>query len=149
MYSRSKDRPNEIPRLPKHYSGCAFSQPYKVPATPIPTPPPTKSATPLYPQAQDACPQEPCQTPIEPRREPPCTEVTPLPPAADCPPPPPLREKLPASLGGLFGNLGLSFPFSHGIGFDELLIIGLMILLSHSEQESDILLFLGLLLFCG
>lgn len=52
-------------------------------------------------------------------------------------------------LQGLFGNLGHAFPFSHGIGFDELLLIGLIILLSSNGQDHDLILWLALLLFCG
>ena len=38
--------------------------------------------------------------------------------------------------------------FSGGLQFEELLLIGLIILLAHSEQESDVILWLALLLFC-
>ena len=49
--------------------------------------------------------------------------------------------------GGLKFNVGRMF--SGGIGFEELLILGLIIMLSRNENESDIVLLLGLLLFCG
>ena len=38
--------------------------------------------------------------------------------------------------------------FSGGLQFEELLLIGLIILLAHTEQESDVILWLALLLFC-
>jgi hypothetical protein len=49
----------------------------------------------------------------------------------------------------LFGKVGNTFPFAHGFGFDELLILGLILLLAHNDHDPDILLLLGLLLFCG
>ena len=51
--------------------------------------------------------------------------------------------------GGLLGNVGRAFPFSHGIGFDEILILGLILLLAREEESSDLVLWLALLLFCG
>ena len=51
---------------------------------------------------------------------------------------------------GLFGQLGHAFPFSHGLGFDELLLLGLILLIAQSDTESsDVVLWLVLLLFCG
>ena len=55
----------------------------------------------------------------------------------------------PSSLHNLFGRMGSAFPFSHGIGFDELLILGLILLLARSDSDSDLILWLVLLLFCG
>lgn len=57
-------------------------------------------------------------------------------------PPPKPRDELPA----LFGN-SLSL-FGSGLHFEELLIIGLILLLSQTEQKSDVILWLALLLFC-
>ena len=46
----------------------------------------------------------------------------------------------------LFGKpLSLSIP---GLDFEELLLIGLILLLARSEQENDLILWLALLLFC-
>ncbi|MBR2926371.1 MAG: hypothetical protein IKC31_02195 [Clostridia bacterium] len=139
MYSRSKDRPNEAVKVPRHYSGCAFSPTHRV--QPIPTPPPTKIPAPSCREE----PKERSHTSAEERCEAHPTPPLPIPAASEnahC-----QDSALPVK--GLFGNLGLSFPFSHGIGFDELLILGVMLLLAGSEQESDTLLFLCLLLFCG
>ena len=49
----------------------------------------------------------------------------------------------------LFGSLGSAFPFSHGLGFEELLIIGLILLISQSDTDDDVILLLALLLFVG
>lgn len=51
---------------------------------------------------------------------------------------------------GLQGLLhGTSFPFSEGMEFDELLILGIMLLLSRNDGDPDLLPLLALLLFCG
>lgn len=48
-------------------------------------------------------------------------------------------------------GLADSFPFGHGIGTEELLLIGVMLLILHGPDrgDHDVLLLLGLLLFCG
>ena len=70
------------------------------------------------------------------------------------PPPSPCpkkeREDSPSCMKGeitsVFGrSLNL---FSGGLQFEELLLIGLILLLARSEQESDVILWLALLLFC-
>jgi hypothetical protein len=50
---------------------------------------------------------------------------------------------------GLPAALGKKFPFSHGIGSDELILLGLIFLLSQNEHETDLPLWLTLLLFSG
>ena len=54
---------------------------------------------------------------------------------------------------GLFGGAGFGFDigriFSGGIGYEELLIIGLILLVAQCEDSQDILLLLVLLLFVG
>ena len=40
-------------------------------------------------------------------------------------------------------------PFLQGIGFEELLLLGLIVLLAHNEKGNDIVLWLALLLFSG
>ena len=137
MYSRFQSRPEEGIRIPEHYSGCAFS-----PAPPTvekkreesasgrprsmeaarPTPPPSKNST------------SPPPTPLLPPRE----QTEKIPPS---PPANPVQ--------GLLGDLGKAFPLSHGIGFDELLLLGLILLLAQSGKDQDTLLWLALLLFCG
>lgn len=46
----------------------------------------------------------------------------------------------------LFGGLPSLFP--GGLQFEELLLMGLIVLLARAEQESDVVLWLVLLLFC-
>ena len=72
-----------------------------------------------------------------------------LPPISALPKEDPKTPMTPKPVGTLFGSIGSAFPFSHGIGFDELLIIGLILLLARSGQDSDMILWLALLLFCG
>ena len=61
------------------------------------------------------------------------------------------QEEKPTSLSEpLLPRLGgAGFPFGHGIGFDEMLLLGLIVLLHGSEQGSDVILWLILLLFMG
>lgn len=56
--------------------------------------------------------------------------------------PPPKKSFLPAGFGFDIGKL-----FRGGFGFEELLIIGLILLVAQSDESSDIILFLVLLLF--
>ncbi len=55
--------------------------------------------------------------------------------------------------GGALRGLMERFPFGHGFGFEELLLIGLMLLLLHEgDGEGDLgetLVLLGVLLLCG
>ncbi len=139
MYSRAKDRPKAPIRLPDHYSGCAFREPPANPDTgaecshcePIPDP-----------EIRDIpVTAAPCDRPPPPKTVPPA--------------PPHVREDPPRSpaffhpFEQAFGKMGSAFPFSHGLGFDELLILGLMMLLAQNERDPDLLILLGLLLFCG
>ena len=72
------------------------------------------------------------------------------PPPQPSPCPPKEQEDSPSGMKGeitsIFGrSLNL---FSGGLQFEELLLIGLILLLARSEQESDVILWLALLLFC-
>lgn len=135
MYSRYPGRLDRPVQLPEHYSGCAFSAsapsriptdlpPISVPYTPVPSPEP--------PDETDPPPSPP-----------------PLPPSPDTPPEHKkgaTPDALPEGLRALFGGRLPAFP--GGMTFDELLLLGLILLLAHSEQQSDIILWLALLLFC-
>jgi hypothetical protein len=75
---------------------------------------------------------------------------TPSSPTKEAPPSPtPLEINTQKSFSSLFNPFGGSFGLLRGgLGFEELLLIGLILLLSHSEQENDTILWLALLLFC-
>lgn len=132
MYSRFQDRASRPIRVPENYGGCAFSASPKaardLPPTPQPEPP-THSDAPPFPSHAPSSPaseppqEAPAHTPLE---------ETSVVSAPQSPPRPPL-----------------SLPFTHGWSFDELLLLGVMILLSRNEEESDVLPFFALLLFCG
>lgn len=139
MYSREKDRSSRPIQIPEHYGGSAFSRD----ARPADTPP-RESREERAPAAHS----------VPTSASPPPYSFPPLPLPIAPPHPeravPPEAPPVPAPLPKAFGGLGNSFPFSHGLSFDELLILGLMILLAGSEKkELDLLPYLGLLLFCG
>ena len=140
MYSRYHKGADDTFRLPENYGGVAFSEghlskggsdslshTFEV-AKPSPPPqsnPITSSTPPIPPRTSSAPPLPPVPPNARPHSD-----------------PPPKASHLP--VGGKDG-----FPFAHGIGMEELFIIALIILLSKSEQSSDIVLCLTLLLFCG
>ena len=143
MYSRFSGKNEQVSQVPEHYGGYAFApsspvraEPSKPPAThyfevaaPSPKPPP-------MPHSEIPSPTESTKD-LPPEPETPSHAVQ-----ASLPTHKPIPPRL-------FGNLGAAFPFSHGLGFEELLILGIIILLSQNEGESDAVLLLGLLLFCG
>ena len=157
MYSRYSDRPEKGIQIPEHYSGCAFSG--VRPDLPLPRHLGVAKPTPAAPVP-----------PAAPERDRP-----PAPPEKDRPPTPPPhaeehREKedpsvaredtktsekssshkdLPLPFGHLFSHLGKSMPFADGLDFDQLLILGLILLLLKNDRDSDVVLWLGLLLLCG
>ncbi len=142
MYSRFSGNRESSVQIPEHYSGWAFSrtQSEKKPApSPASKPPPAylEVGKPTYVQPPQSPPMPP---PVLPKEDAPSE----MPTIAK-------EEKptLPAPFAALFGNMGSSFPFSHGIGFEELLILGLIILLARNEGDTDTMLLIGLLLFCG
>ncbi|MBQ9773809.1 MAG: hypothetical protein IJW30_04010 [Clostridia bacterium] len=121
MYSRYPHR-HEAVRLPEHYSGCAFSAPQK----------PYGGER----QLEIAKPTPPVLPP-DPKPEP---EPEPCPPPIEPPPfPVPCEEKKPPSPP-------LPLPFANGLDFDQLLLLGLILLLWGNESDRDVVLWLGLLL---
>ncbi len=133
MYSRpparSDRRSKDSLRLPEHYSGCAFSpgSPHNTVLENDGSPTATFHAT-------------PSQSPQEPHKPP-------QPPSdSGCDNCPPSLPMLAGGVGELFGGHLPSFLGS--IGFEELLLLGLILLLSHTEGSSDVILWLALLLFC-
>ena len=136
MYSRYHNSTGRPLRLPENYSGCAFSAQPEPQPTPAPAPPPQKQESPI-------------RTPHAP---PPPAPLPPSLPPPEHRDPPPAPDKKPApsdAARGLLAALPHAFPFAHGLGSEELLLIGLIILLSRCEQDSDMVLWLTLLLFCG
>ncbi len=89
------------------------------------------------PQPSDESPSVDRSPPYSPET----SDITPS-PVADVP-----------HLGGLLG--GDRFPFGHGMGYEELFLLGLLLFLSkeaESGEDNDLhltLLLLGALLFCG
>lgn len=130
MYSRFPDSSGRPIRVPEHYSGVAFSERPPRPPEPLPKKRLPEVATPSPPKE------------LPPSKEPPALPVPRLlPPPPQEPPHPrePIRQPL----------LGLSVPFLRGIGFEELLLLGLILLLAQSEEDPSTVLWLALLLFCG
>lgn len=151
MYSRYHNRPEGPIQIPENYSGSAFSDRRFVgneekrsdPPRRIDVAKPTPSEK---TQTPGMAPPKPILLPPpkeEPEHRPPSPTEH---PEEKEPPAPPA---LPSALQSLFGSREHAFPFSHGIGFDELLILGLILLLSRSGQDNDLILWLVLLLFCG
>lgn len=145
MYSRYHPTPKKPIVLPKGYSGCAFSESKSEKATSLPNDSPRVEIgkpTPSVVQSTIPAPK--------PHGE----NSPPLPPPPSDPPAtshaehtPPALQEIPI-LGKLM-DPQKSFPFGHGLGFEELLLLGLILLLSHTEENSDVVLWLALLLFCG
>ncbi len=125
MYSKPKASQDEAFRIPDNYRGNAFTENSTVPIPPIePVPPhPTEEAV------EEA--NEPSVTILPAGIGDECHHRKPSPMSAFLPP------KLSSSHGGLLGDIGV----------EELLIVGILVLLSQSDADDDILLLLMLLLF--
>ena len=151
MYSRYSNRPAKHIQIPEHYSGCAFSESPRedAPARFLEVAKPTPRESEGTWSEENSALSAPLPPPIQ-------EEATPHAPLSneDDTAPPPAKEAsahpaLPAPFQSLFGPLGSALPFSKGLDFDQLLILGLILLLLHNEQDADIVLWLGLLLLCG
>lgn len=126
MYAKDIRPPTRKPALtpPQNYSGTAFSDRRTPPKEP--SPPPVPTDTPALPP------------PLPQEDEPVATAV-----ACDQP-----QESQPKPARGILSSL-IPPGFSGGdsdFGFEELLLVGLIFLLSRGENDSDILLMLALLL---
>jgi hypothetical protein len=133
MYSRYHDASNRPIRLPENYNGCAFSprqeEKRATVAPEIPRRMEIAKPSPLPPPERERVSAPPFE-------EPPAVQQT--------------GVLLPSSpLPGLFGGHSRIDSWLHGIGFEELLLLGLILLLAGSEESSDVVLWLVLLLFCG
>lgn len=171
MYSKYHSPSDRPIRVPEHYSGVAFSEKAQKPTEPTPqrqveiaspTPPTERVERSVgMPPPPRPILLPPKEAPFKHAEQP--TKAPPLPPPAaeyasaernaD-------KKELPTHnpignaaflqpFRGLFGQMGSAFPFSHGLGFEELLLLGLIVLLSSCEQGAEIVLWLALLLFCG
>ena len=65
---------------------------------------------------------------------------------AECEAPPP-HAAAPRSIFPI--NFASHFPFGHGLGFEELFLLGLILVLAKEEADEQMILFLIILLFCG
>lgn len=138
MYSRYYDNRQGSLRLPENYSGCAFSK-EGTPSERSPLPPPALSHEPpvtkkppadpppviSVPTAENACDSSE-EAPSAPPQELP-SQQTYL----------PVRDGEKKLLSRLLGELD----------FDQLLIPGLILLLLHNGEDSEMILWLLLLLF--
>ena len=157
MYSRYGDKSNRPVRLPEHYGGSTFSQeptnpitiPQREPPRPFPRDGVGEKASPIADRLLraetvekedlDAAPlPEPVDEEIVERKE---EEKKPLPPT----------EKPMGASPFNFSALRRLFGGKDGDGEeqDRLLLLGLILLLSRTEGDSDVLLWLSLLLLCG
>ena len=125
MYSRAYDR--NRPTIPNGYNGTAFSEETVTPALPLEHPERHEHGDrhhrpPLPPMPPDEnCD---CCDCLPMKIEPPCGKKPPLP--------------------SIFG--GKLFP--NGIGSEEILLLGLILLVSQNENDADALIYLIILLFC-
>ena len=155
MYSRYGENPQKNIRLPEHYGGSAFSQkpnePIAIPKKETPHPPIRdgfgEKASPTAERflRTDRSEEKPIERdavslPETPQAETP-TSVAVEEHEKPSPVSPIHFDALRRLLGGKEGKLGEDS--------DRLLLLGLILLLSRTEGESDILLWLSLLLLCG
>ena len=148
MYSRYHDRAQPPIQIPENYGGSAFSDRSHV----TEEPPPPRRIDVAKP------------TPLSEKPTP--SGMAPLPRPILLPPAPPehkeerkeqttsreensMHSAAPTPLQGLFSGRDTLPSKLLGIGFDELLLLGLIVLLHGSEQGSDVVLWLILLLFMG
>ena len=121
MYSRYHDGAKRPIQLPEHYNGCAFA--------------PARAETPPEPAAIATEPEHHHMP-----REAPAVHT------------PPVEASTGTALTPLAGLLhrarGEQTPF-FGLGFDELLLLGLILLVAGTEDSTETVLCLVLLLLCG
>lgn len=129
MYSK-KSYHSLPPRKPEHYNGWAFQPP------PPPGDHPPKKEEPPRAPAPGIHQSYPRPLPFLP---PP--ELAPAPGKEDAPRPPAL---FPPSMEDLFGKSN----FLSSLNFEELLLIGLIILLANNKEDGELPLLLALLLLC-
>ncbi|MBE6589078.1 MAG: hypothetical protein E7643_02755 [Ruminococcaceae bacterium] len=151
MYSRYYGhRPAGEIKIPENYNGCAFP---KEPTERAPSPRYLEVAKPSFQKEREAPPVKEAE------------EKIPVPPPTVSPSAKETGEEhsesekaptdspsLPTALLSPFSFLrgkGNSRSLASGLDFDQLLILGLILLLLNSEADTDLILCLGLLLLCG
>ncbi len=140
MYAKDMRPPSRKPSVtpPRNYSGTAFFEPQIQP----------------QPEAPPPQPQQPTQKEQPPLLPPPPTEQPDTDSAPDLSDSDPVQEVTPVSAkpkpprGFLASLIPPAFSDSSDAdgGMEELLLVGLIFLLSRGEQDNDILLILALLL---
>ena len=154
MYARTPDQNRQGVKIPENYGGHAFSRSGAYSDMPPPTkvePYPTDERRSPPPDPQKHLSDLPPDPEV--MREAEDSSALPAiasPPSA-CEPPTPGRSIF-SSLIPPSASASSRFPFGHGIGSEELLIIAMMLTVYLAEGEcadSELLLLLGLLLFAG
>ena len=148
MYSRYYPQKKEEPiRLPDHYDGCAFERIREEKREPIryfevAKPSPVAENNKSEPTEEECAPSVTLPPPPPPEQTPP--EEHP----SDAPPPlSPISHALRTLFP--FPKRGIQSIFSKGLDFDELLLLSLILLLLESDGNTELILCLSLLLFCG
>jgi hypothetical protein len=160
MYSRYGNDPKRPIRLPEHYGGSTFSQ---KPTEPISVP--KREPVKTYPHGveEKASPvadrllrADRAEETIEEEAvlfdSPTVFDASSLEENGEEKVPPTEKEKAPSASPFNFAALRRLFGGKEGDGGDDqdrLLLLGLILLLSRTEGDSDILLWLSLLLLCG
>ena len=123
MYARSFEKDRRPFQIPEHYSGSLFAEPSRTPA----------KAEQAYPIGQDSKRETNAEGPLlfGGRIEQKTDLSDRVLPSAE------ISETVQKLVGKIYG----------GLGFDRLLILGLMLLLSGAEGGSELILWLALLLF--
>ena len=158
MYSRYQDNSKRPIRLPEHYGGSAFSQGPTEPITVSLREPPKpflggvgEKASPVAERMLRAeAFEEPLEDPVAFNESQTIDTKAEAEECAEQAPTPPTPKKSAALPPFHFEGLRHLFDGIGGEGdHDRLLLLGLILLLSRSGEESDILLWLSLLLLCG
>ena len=163
MYVRPPNPNRARVKLPENYGGSAFNQSgfyndMPPPARQSPHPSDTPTASPEYPRVSDGVYRrpyghneeipEPQELPHDRIDESPVRDDSVDHSDSDRPASSIFSSLIPQS------NFSKNFPFGHGVGGEELLILGIMLLvylsgLEDGKTDNEFLLLLGLLLFAG
>lgn len=140
MYSRYHGGAASEIRVPENYGGCAFANAERK----------TVWTPPVPPRALEvAKPSPPASEVPRPQPEP---EPEPEPPPKPMPPPAPEESKEPeieTKRQDAVPVFGRKSKLLQAFGFEELLLVGLIFLLSERDADSELVLWLALLLLCG